>query len=43
VVFQQDQPFALLAFTVVDRRAVAIDLFAEPDLVGRLDLHAVGG
>jgi RNA polymerase sigma-70 factor (ECF subfamily) len=43
VVFQHDQPFALLAFTVAHGRAVAIDVFAEPALVGRLDLRAVGG
>ncbi len=43
VVFKDHEPFAVLAFTVVNRRAVAIDVFADAALVGRLDLHAVAG
>jgi RNA polymerase sigma factor (sigma-70 family) len=42
VVFRGDQPFAVLAFTAANGRAVAIDVFADPALVGRLDLRAVG-
>jgi RNA polymerase sigma-70 factor (ECF subfamily) len=43
VVFQHGRPFAVLAFTVADGRAVAIDVFADPSLVARLDLHALTG
>jgi hypothetical protein len=42
-VFTGDEPFAVLAFTVADGRAVAIDVFAEPALVARLDLRALAG
>jgi hypothetical protein len=41
VVFNRDRPFAVLVFTVADGRALAIDVFAEPTLVRRLDLQAV--
>jgi RNA polymerase sigma factor (sigma-70 family) len=43
VVFEGERPFALLAFTVADGRAKAIDVFADPRLVGRLDLRALDG
>jgi hypothetical protein len=43
VVFSGDKPFAVLAFTVADQRAVAIDVFAERALLARLDLRAVDG
>jgi RNA polymerase sigma factor (sigma-70 family) len=36
VAFDGDTPFALLAFTVVDDRAVAIDVFNDRELVPRL-------
>jgi RNA polymerase sigma-70 factor (ECF subfamily) len=35
VAFQGDVPFAILAFTVVGDRAVAIDIFRDPELVPR--------
>lgn len=34
--FRDDRPFAILAFTVVGDRAVAIDVFNDPDLVPAL-------
>lgn len=43
VVFRGETPYAVLAFTVAGRRAVAIDVFAESALVGRLDLRALAG
>jgi RNA polymerase sigma-70 factor (ECF subfamily) len=43
VAFDHGRPFAVLAFTIAAGRAVAIDIFADTDLVGRLDLHAVTG
>jgi RNA polymerase sigma-70 factor (ECF subfamily) len=36
VAFDGDRPFAILAFTVIDDRAVAIDIFNDRDLVPRL-------
>lgn len=39
VAFDGPRPFAVLAFTVVGDRAVAIDVFNDPELVPRL----VGG
>ena len=36
VAFDGDTPFAVLAFTVMDDRAVAIDIFNDRDLVPRL-------
>jgi len=39
VAYDGDTPFAILAFTVVNDRAVAIDVFNDPELVPRL----VGG
>jgi RNA polymerase sigma factor (sigma-70 family) len=35
------RPFAVLAFTVVSDRAVAIDVFNEPELVAKLDIRAI--
>ncbi len=43
VVFEGEEPFALLAFTVANGRAKAIDVFADPPLVARLDLRALDG
>jgi RNA polymerase sigma factor (sigma-70 family) len=39
VAFDDDKPFAILAFTVVDDHAVAIDIFNDPELVPRLLLQ----
>jgi RNA polymerase sigma factor (sigma-70 family) len=36
VAFDGDTPFAILAFTVVDGRAVTIDIFNDRELVGQL-------
>jgi RNA polymerase sigma factor (sigma-70 family) len=41
VAFDGDQPFAVLAFTIVGDRAVAIDVFNDPELVGKLDIHGI--
>ena len=41
VAFDGDRPFAVLAFTVVDDRAVAIDVFNDPELVGKLDIRGI--
>jgi RNA polymerase sigma factor (sigma-70 family) len=40
VAFDGDRPFALLAFTVRDGRAVAIDIFTDRQLVPKLVRHA---
>ncbi len=42
VAFDGERPFAVLAFTVVGDRAVAIDVFNDPELVGRLDIGRIG-
>jgi RNA polymerase sigma-70 factor, ECF subfamily len=39
VAFDGEQPFALLAFTVTDGRAVAIDIFNDRQLVPKLIRH----
>jgi RNA polymerase sigma-70 factor, ECF subfamily len=41
VAFDGDQPFAVLAFTVVGDRAVAIDVFNDSDLVAKLDIRGI--
>lgn len=41
VAFDGDRPFALLAFTVVDDRAVTIDVFNDPELVAKLDIRGI--
>ncbi len=41
VAFDGEQPFAVLAFTVVDDRAVTIDVFNDPELVARLDIRGI--
>jgi RNA polymerase sigma factor (sigma-70 family) len=41
VAFDGERPFAVLAFTVVADRAVAIDVFNEPELVARLDIRGI--
>jgi hypothetical protein len=41
VAFDGDRPFAILAFTVVDGRAVTIDIFNDRELVPRL-VRSVG-
>jgi RNA polymerase sigma-70 factor (ECF subfamily) len=40
VAFDHEQPFALLAFTVRNGRAVAIDIFNDRHLVAKLVRHA---
>jgi len=41
VAFDGERPFAVLAFTVIDDRAVAIDVFNDAELVGRLDIRGI--
>jgi RNA polymerase sigma factor (sigma-70 family) len=41
VAFDGEQPFAVLAFTVIDDRAVAIDVFNDPELVAKLDIRGI--
>jgi len=41
VAFDDERPFAVLAFTVIRDRAVAIDVFNDPELVGELDIHGI--
>ena len=41
VAFDGERPFAVLAFTVVGDRAVAIDVFNDPKLVARLDIRGI--
>ncbi len=39
--FDGERPFAVLAFTVVGDRAVAIDVFNDPELVAKLDIRGI--
>jgi RNA polymerase sigma-70 factor, ECF subfamily len=41
VAFDGERPFAVLAFTVIGDRAVAIDVFNDPELVGKLDIRGI--
>jgi RNA polymerase sigma-70 factor (ECF subfamily) len=41
VAFDDDQPFAVLAFTIVGDRALAIDVFNDPELVSKLDIRGI--
>jgi RNA polymerase sigma factor (sigma-70 family) len=41
VAFDGERPFAVLAFTVVDDRAVSIDVFNDPELVAKLDIRGI--
>jgi len=41
VAFDGDRPFAVLAFTVVVDRAIAIDVFNDPELVAKLDIRGI--
>ena len=41
VAFDGERPFAVLAFTVIGDRAVAIDVFNEPELVAKLDIRGI--
>ena len=41
VAFDGEKPFAVLAFTVSGDRAVAIDVFNDPELVAKLDIRGV--
>jgi RNA polymerase sigma factor (sigma-70 family) len=42
IAFDGEQPFAVLAFTVIGDRAVGIDVFNAPDLVAKLDIRGIG-
>jgi RNA polymerase sigma-70 factor (ECF subfamily) len=41
VAFDGERPFAVLAFTVIGDRAVAIDVFNDPELVVKLDIRGI--
>jgi RNA polymerase sigma-70 factor (ECF subfamily) len=41
VAFDGERPFAVLAFTVIGERTVAIDVFNDPELVTKLDIHGI--
>jgi RNA polymerase sigma factor (sigma-70 family) len=41
VAFDGEQPFAVLAFTVVGDHAAAIDIFNDPELVAKLDIRGI--
>jgi Sigma-70, region 4 len=41
VAFDGERPFAVLAFTVIDDRAVAIDVFNDAELVAKLDIRGI--
>jgi RNA polymerase sigma-70 factor (ECF subfamily) len=41
VAFDGQRPFAVLAFTVIGDRAVAIDVFNDPELVAKLDIRTI--
>ena len=41
VAFDGERPFAVLAFTVVNDRAVAIDVFNDPELVAKLHIRGI--
>jgi RNA polymerase sigma factor (sigma-70 family) len=41
VAFDGEKPFAVLAFTVIGNRAVAIDVFNDPELVAKLDIRGI--
>jgi len=41
VAFDGERPFAILAFTVIDDHAVAIDVFNDAELVAKLDTRGI--
>jgi hypothetical protein len=41
VAFDGEQPFAVLAFTVIDDRVKGIDVFNDPELVAKLDIAGI--
>jgi RNA polymerase sigma-70 factor (ECF subfamily) len=41
VAFDGERPFAVLAFTVINDHAVAIDVFNDPELVAKLDIRGI--
>ncbi len=41
VAFDGARPFALLAFTIVDDHAAAIDVFNDPEVIARLDVRGI--
>jgi RNA polymerase sigma factor (sigma-70 family) len=41
IAFDGKRPFAVVAFTVLDDRAVAIDVFNDPELVAKLNIRGI--
>ncbi len=41
IAFEGERPFAVLAFTVIGDRAVAVDVFNDPELVAKLDIRGI--
>jgi RNA polymerase sigma-70 factor, ECF subfamily len=41
IAFDGEQPFAVLAFTIIADRAVTIDVFNDPELVAKLDIRGI--
>ena len=41
IAFDGERPFAVLAFTVINNRAVTIDVFRDPELVAKLDIRGI--
>ncbi|HEY5286580.1 MAG TPA: sigma factor-like helix-turn-helix DNA-binding protein, partial [Solirubrobacteraceae bacterium] len=41
VAFDGERPFAILAFTVIADRTTTIDIFNDPELVAKLDIHGI--
>jgi len=41
VAFDGERPFAVLAFTVVNDRTAAIEIFNDPELVAKLDIYGI--
>ena len=41
IAFDGEHPFAVLAFTVLGDRAIAIDVFNDPELVAKLDIRGI--
>jgi hypothetical protein len=41
IAFDGERPFAVLAFTVIDDRAVAVDVFNDAELVAKLDMRGI--
>ncbi len=41
VAFKDEQPFAVIGFTVIDDRVAVIDVFNDPELVAALDIRGI--